>query len=176
MTSKENFIEICRLTTSVLELPYSHLEVRKRTEEYMIPRAVACVIGRLENGTKHRTMSNVLGINRATIYYYEKEHHKRFKFWPKYRNTFNKVYLEYKNTESNKKVFVRSASIKNYLSKNGIADNDKPDLSILIMSGNVCTPIHTTYFDCSEQIKRIKYIMKDYKYELKLIDLNEALT
>ena len=175
MTSEDNFKEICKLTTKVLGLKDNHLEIKSRTEEYMIPRAVACMIARLENGTKHRTMSKILKLNRATIYYYEKEHHKRFKFWPDYRRTFNKVYVEYKNLESNKKVFVRSASIKNHLIKNGIEESDKPDLSICIKSGNVNTIINTTYYECSKQIEFIKLAMKNYKYEFQLIDLNDSI-
>ena len=176
MTSKDNFKEICDLTTKVLGLPKNHLLVKNRKVEYMMPRAVACMISRLENCTKHSTMSKVLGFNRATIYYYEKEHHKRFKFWAAYRKAFNKVYLEYKNTETNKKTFLRSASIYNHLINNGVQESDRPDLCIQIKSGNVGSEIKTCYFECSAQLKKIKFAMKEYKYELKLIDLNEAFT
>jgi len=175
MTAENNFKNICNLTTKVLGLPKNHLLVKNRKVEYMIPRAVACIIGRLENCTKHQTMSKVLGFNRASIYYYEKQHHKRFKYWPEYRRTFNKVYIEYKNLESDKKTFIRSASIYNYLINNGIEESDRPDLSILIKSGNVSTEIKTCYFECSAQLKKIKFAMKEYKYEVKLIDLNEAI-
>ena len=175
MTAEDNFKEICDLTTKVLGLPKEHLFVKNRKVEYMIPRAVACIIGRLENATKYNTISKILGFNRATIYYYEKQHHKRFKYWPEYRRIFNKVYIEYKNSESDKKTFIRSASIKNHLIKNGIEESDKPDLSIAVKSGNVATIIHTTYFDCSDQLKKIKFAMKEYKYELKLIDLNGSI-
>ena len=175
MTAEENFKDICDLTTKVLGLPKEHLLVKNRKDKYMIPRAIACIIGRLENGTKHNTISKILGFNRATIYYYEKQHHKRFKFWAEYRKTFNKVYVAYKNSESDKKTFIRSASIYNHLINNGIQESDRPDLSILIKSGNVSTEIKSCYFECSAQLKKIKFAMKEYKYELKLIDLNESI-
>ena len=175
MTAEDNFKDICSFTTKVLGLPEEHLLVKNRQDKYMIPRAIACIIGRLENGTKHTTISKILKFNRATIYYYEKQHHKRFKFWPEYRKTFNKVYVAYKNSETEKKIFLRCASIKNHLLKNGIEESDKPDLSIAVKSGNVATIIQTTYFDCSNQLKKIKFAMKEYKYEFKLIDLNASI-
>ena len=53
MTQKDNFKQICNLTTNVLGLRKGSLAYKSRRQELQIARMIAGVIARKEEGIKH---------------------------------------------------------------------------------------------------------------------------
>ena len=48
MTEKENFIQICDLTTSIVGLEKGSLSLKSRKQSLQIPRMVAAMVARIE--------------------------------------------------------------------------------------------------------------------------------
>ena len=67
MTSKDNFIQICNLTTTVMGLRKGSLANKSRKQEFQIPRMVASIIGRIEENTPHSIIAEVINRHRASI-------------------------------------------------------------------------------------------------------------
>ena len=168
MTSKDNFIDICNLTTSVLGLRKGSLSHKSRKQELNIARQIAGVIGRIEEGIHHKIIAEVLKRNRSLIYHYEKKHSANYT-WDKYRDAFNKVYMAYKQIDQTKQIFIDKYYMKDYLLKNGVKENQKQEVCILIRSGEVGTLIKTSYMDFSNQLENIKFALKDYKYSMEIL-------
>ena len=168
MTSKDNFIYICNLTTSVMGLRKGSLAYKSRRSELQIPRMVAAVIGRIEEGIHHSVIADVINRHRASVYHYEKSHQGNYT-WEKYRDVFNKVYMAYKQIEQTKKVFIDKRYMKSYLLKNGVKESPKNETQILIKSGSVGVVISTSYMDFSNQLENIKFALRDYKYEMQIL-------
>ena len=168
MTAKDNFIHICNLTTSVMGLRKGSLAYKSRKTELQIPRMVAAVIGRTEEGINHSIIAEVLNRHRASIYHYEKCHQGHYT-WEKYRNIFNKVYMAYKQIEQSKNVFVDKYYMKEFLLKNGIKESPKNEAQILIKSGRISAIISTSYMDFSNQLENVKFALRDYKYEMEIL-------
>jgi hypothetical protein len=168
MTSKDNFIHICTLTTTVMGLPKGSLADKSRRTELQVPRMVASIIGRIEENISHSVISKVINRHRATVYHYEKCHQEYYA-WEKYREVFNKVYMAYKQIEQSKKVFIDKHYMKEYLLKNGVKESPKNETSIMIKSGSVSIIIITSYMDFSHQLENIKFALRDYKYEMQIL-------
>jgi len=168
MTAKDNFIHICNLTTSVMGLRKGSLAYKSRKTELQIPRMVAAVIGRTEEGINHSIIAEVLNRHRASIYHYEKCHQGHYT-WEKYRDIFNKVYMAYKQIEQSKNVFVDKYYMKEFLLKNGIKESPKNEAQILIKSGRISAIISTSYMDFSNQLENVKFALRDYKYEMEIL-------
>tara|TARA_R110000824_G_scaffold295738_6_gene484049 strand:- start:660 stop:1166 length:507 start_codon:yes stop_codon:yes gene_type:complete len=168
MTAKDNFIHLCNLTTSVMGLPKGSLAYKSRKTELQIPRMVATMIARIEEGTKHSVIAEVLGRHRATIYHYEKMHQGNYT-WEQYRDTFNAVYMTYKQIEQSKKVFIDKYFMKDFLLKNGVKESPKLEAQILVKSGEIEVMISTSYMDFSNQLENIRFALREYKYELKIL-------
>jgi site-specific DNA-adenine methylase len=168
MTPKDNFIHICNLTTSVMGLRKGSLAFKTRKQEIQIPRMVAAVIGRIEEHISHSVIGEVLSRHRASIYHYEKCHQGNYT-WEKYREVFNKVYMTYKQIEQSKKVFVDRYYMKEYLLKNGVKENAKNEVNIMLKSGRIGVVITTSYMDFSNQLENIKFALRDYKYEMEIL-------
>ena len=168
MTSKDNFIHICNLTTSVMGLPKGSLAYKSRKHEIQIPRMVAAVIGRIEEGISHTVIAEVINRHRASIYHYEKCHQGNYT-WEKYRDIFNLVYMTYKQIEQSKKVFIDKYYMKEFLLKNGVKESPKFEAQIMVRSGSVSVIIMTSYMDFSNQLENIKFALKDYKYEMQIL-------
>ena len=160
MTAKDNFIHICNLTTSVMGLRKGSLAYKSRKQEVQIPRMVAAVIGRTEEGISHTIIAEVLSRHRASIYHYEKSHQGNYT-WDKYRDTFNKVYMTYKQIEQSKKVFIDKYYMKQFLLKNGVKESPKNEAQILIKSDRVDVIISTSYMDFSNQLENIKFALRE---------------
>ena len=168
MTAKDNFILICNLTTSVMGLRKGSLAYKTRKQEIQIPRMVAAVIGRIEEGISHTIIAEVINRHRASIYHYEKCHQGNYT-WEKYRDIFNLVYMTYKQIEQSKKVFIDKYYMKEFLLKNGVKESPKLEAQIMIKSGEVDIIINTSYMDFSKQLENIKFALKEYKYEMKIL-------
>ena len=168
MTAKDNFIHICNLTTSVLGLRKGSLSLKTRKQHIQIPRMIAAVIGRREEGISHSIIAETLKRDRASVYHYERSHQGNYT-WEKYRDAFNKVYMTYKQIEQSKKVFVDKTYMKAFLLKNGVKESTKNEAHILVKSDNVEVIITTSYFDFSNQLENIKFALREYKYELKIL-------
>ena len=168
MTAKDNFIHICNLTTNVMGLRKGSLAYKSRKTELQIPRMVAAVIGRTEEGINHSIIAEVLNRHRASIYHYEKCHQGHYT-WEKYRDIFNKVYMAYKQIEQSKNVFVDKYYMKEFLLKNGVKESPKLEAKIMVKSGRVSIIIITSYMDFSNQLENIKFALRDYKYEMQIL-------
>ena len=168
MTSKDNFIHICNLTTTVMGLPKGSLANKSRKTEIQIPRMVASIIGRIEENISHSVIAEVINRHRASVYHYEKCHQGHYT-WEKYREAFNKVYMAYKQIEQSKKIFIDKNYMKEYLLKNGVKESPKNETSIMIKSGSVSIIIITSYMDFSNQLENIKFALRDYKYEMQIL-------
>jgi hypothetical protein len=168
MTAKDNFIQICNLTTKVVGLRKGALAFKTRVQEVQIPRMVASVIARIEEKINHSIIADVLKRDRTLIYYYEKTHKDNYT-WDKYRDIFNKVYMAYKKIEDEKEVFIDKNHMRRYLLHNGVTENDKQEAKIMVKSGKVGVIINTSYFDFSNQLENIKSALINYKYEIEIL-------
>lgn len=168
MTAKDNFKHICNLTTSVMGLRKGSLAYKSRKTEFQIPRMVAAVIGRIEENISHSVIAEVINRHRASIYHYEKCHQGHYT-WEKYREVFNKVYMAYKQIEQSKKVFLDRHYMKEFLLKNGVKENIKNEVTIMLKSGRIGVVITTSYMDFSNQLENIKFALQDYKYEMQIL-------
>ena len=168
MTAKDNFIQICNLTTKVVGLRKGALAFKTRVQEVQIPRMVASVIARMEEEISHTIIANVLQRDRTLIYYYEKTHQANYT-WEKYRDIFNKVYMAYKKIEDSKEVFIDKNHMRRYLLRNGVTESEKQEAQIMVKSGKVGIIIKTSYFDFSNQLENIKLALINYKYEIEIL-------
>ena len=168
MTPKDNFIHICNLTTNVMGLPKGALALKTRKQEVQIPRMVAAVIGRIEENISHSVIAKVIDRHRASIYHYEKCHQSNYA-WETYRDIFNKVYMSYRQIEQSKKVFIDRHYMKDYLLKNGVKENVKDEVKIMLKSGRIGVVIKTSYMDFSNQLENIKFALRNYKYEMQIL-------
>ena len=170
MTQKDSFVYICNLTTSVLGLRKGSLSYKSRVQPLQIARMVAGVIARKEEGIHRKTIAEVLNRDRTLVYHYEKQHVGNYG-WEKYREAYNKVYLAYHRLENNKKVFNDPHIMKEFLLRKGVTEHHKKDLVILIKSGKVGCGIKTSYFDYSNQLEKIKEILKSENYKYEIADI-----
>lgn len=169
MTAKDNFINICNLTTSVLGLRKGSLSYKSRKQKLQVGRSVASIIARIEEKTHRTIIAEILNRDRTLIYHYEKMHQGNYASWSKYREAFNKVYMAYRQLENAKKVFIDKYYMKEYLLKNGVKENDKAEVMIAIKSEDVTAVIQTSYMDFSNQLENIKFALKEYKYEMQIV-------
>ena len=59
--------------------------------------------------------------------------------------------------------------MKRFLLNNGVEENAKLEANILIISGKAKTIISTSYMDFSNQLEKIKFALKEYKYEMQIL-------
>ena len=69
MSDREQFIEICNLTTSVLDLPKDSLSLKLRDRPIALAREIAGVIG-LKQGIDRKIVAKVLNKHRTATYHY----------------------------------------------------------------------------------------------------------
>tara|TARA_R110000737_G_scaffold333765_1_gene351640 strand:+ start:150 stop:659 length:510 start_codon:yes stop_codon:yes gene_type:complete len=169
MIQEYNFKSICNITTRVMKLPKDSLSLKSRKRELQAARSVAGYIGRTEEDIPPKIIAKVLKRNRTLIYHFEHSHKKNYANCEIYRNTFNKVYLEYKNIDGDKDIFLDGDYMKNFLLKNKVTEVKKPDVFLEIKSGQVKCIINTSYFDFSNQLESIKFALQKYHYTIKII-------
>tara|TARA_A100001201_G_C4073747_1_gene196664 strand:- start:425 stop:943 length:519 start_codon:yes stop_codon:yes gene_type:complete len=165
----ENFEKICNMATSVMKLPKGILSSKSRKRDLQVVRQVAAYIGRFEEKIHQNYIAKVLNRDRTLVYYYESTHKSHYKTCPLYRETFNKIYKKYLQIEENKKVFLDNDYFKDFLLKHKVKEDKKAEVKIKVTSGECSCIIKTTYFDFSDQLKFIKFALKDYHYSIKLI-------
>ena len=161
MNAKINFQQIKELTEEVLDVNDKIITGNSRQMECVIPRAVCCMIARNEEGIKHATIAKAIKKNRATVYYYEKEHSRYIKVWGAYKRAYNKVKQEYEYINNSKDVFKNARALKSHLNKYNIKDGDSKEMTFHLSSGKVYTTINTTYLQFSNIFEKIKFALKE---------------
>ena len=171
MTQEDNFKNLCNLTTSLLGLRKGSLGYKSRIQELQVARSIASVIARIEYEIPHSTIAKVINRDRTLIYHYEKNHKNNYSTFPKYRDTFNKVFNAFQSIEDSKKCFFDLQQLKDYLRKNEIYNSEKHQVSIRIKSGEVGTDIKVSYRDFYNQLENVKLALQNFKYEIEIITL-----
>jgi len=171
MTDKDNFVNICNLTTNILGLRKGSLAYKSRQQDLQVARMVAGVIARKEEDIHRNTIGKVLNRNRTLIYHYEYTHEANYETYPLYIKTFNKVYKAYKNIKGDKDVFLSGSKLKKHLLKNNVKEVKDCDNELLfeVISGEASCLIKTSYFDFSNQSKNIKLALENYQYKINII-------
>ena len=169
MTEEYNFRNICNLTTKLLGLPDDALALKSRKRPLQVARAIAGYIGRTEEDINQKIIGKVLNRDRTLIYHYENTHKINYANCSIYRDTFNKVYKAYKDIDGIKEVFIDGDFMKSYLLKNEVVETLKPEVILEVKSGQVKCKIKTSYFDFSNQLEIIKFVLKNYHYTIKII-------
>ena len=169
MEPEDNFQLLCNLTTDVMGLPKGSLSTKSRKRNLQVARSSAGVIARIQDDTSQTIIAKVLNRDRSLIYHYEKTHKFNYASCLIYRNTFNKIYMAYKNLEDTKKVFLDDDFLKEHLSKNGIVENIKSQVLVEVKSKDSMCLIKTSYFDFSNQLQNIKNAMEGYHYNITIL-------
>ena len=169
MTAKDNFINICNLTTNVMGLPKGSLADKSRKRSLQVARSIAGVIARTEEDIHRTIIGEVLDRDRSLIYHYEKHHKSNYATCIVYRNAFNKIYTAYKEIDNTKKIFLDDDFLKHHLLKNGVTESNKCQVFLEIKSGKAICIIKTSYFDFSNQLENVKFVMSDYHFTVKII-------
>jgi len=169
MIEEYNFKSICNITTEVMGLPKNSLSLKSRKRPLQAARSVAGYIARTEEDISPKVIAKILNRDRTLIYHFERGHKKNYANCEIYRNTFNKVYIAYKNIEGEKNIFFDSGYMKSFLLKNGVKEAKKSDVLLEVKSGDVKCIINTTYFDFSNQLENIKLALKNYHYKINII-------
>ena len=60
MNTEDNFKNLCDLTTNLVGLPKGSLALKTRKLEYQVPRMIAAMISRIEDGTHRDVIAKVL--------------------------------------------------------------------------------------------------------------------
>ena len=171
MTLEDNFKNLCNLTTSLLGLRKGSLAYKSRKQDLQVARSIASVIARIEYEVPHSTIAKVINRNRTLIYHYEKNHKHNYATFPKYRDTFNKVFNAFTTIEDSKKSFFDLQQLKNYLRKNDVFNSEKHQVIIRIKSGKVGTEIKVSYRDFYNQLENVKLALQNFKYEIEIITI-----
>lgn len=169
MTEELNFKALCSLATRVAGLPEGSLAFKNRTMNIQAARASACYIALTEEKIDRNVIADIIDRDRTATYHYERTHKKNFKNCKVYRNTFTKIYQEYKNLDGKKDIFVSKRHLRNYLLKNKVAESKTPDVLIEVKSGEAVCIVETSYFDYINQLKNISLALKNYHYTVKII-------
>lgn len=169
MTEELNFKALCSLATRVAGLPEGSLAFKNRTMNIQAARASACYIALTEEKIDRNVIADIIDRDRTVTYHYERTHKKNFKKCKVYRNTFTKIYQEYKNLDGEKDIFVSKRHLRNYLLNNKVVESKKPDVLLEVKSGEAICIIETTYFDFSNQLKNISFALENYHYTVKII-------
>ena len=169
MRDKDNFKNICNLTTSILGLRKGSLAYKSRKRDIQFARMIASVIGRKEEGIKREIIAKELNRHRTLIYHYEKYHEGNFMF-PEYRDAYRKVYLAYHKIDKSMNVFTDPFIMKEFLLKKGVKEHPRVEIEIVVKSGEVGCHIKTSYMDFSNQLEKIETILKKENYKYKIAD------
>ena len=169
MLQEKNFKKICSIATNVLGLPKGSLAFKNRSKNIQSARASVCYIAFTEENIDRNIIAKVLSKDRTSTYHYIKTHKKKFNECEVYRNTFTKIYKEYKNLDGEKDIFVSKRHLRNYLLNNKVVETKKPDVLLEVKSGEAICIIKTTYFDFSNQLKNISFALENYHYTVKII-------
>tara|TARA_R100001443_G_scaffold76563_2_gene84010 strand:+ start:10006 stop:10527 length:522 start_codon:yes stop_codon:yes gene_type:complete len=166
MSETEQFIQICNLTTKVLELPKDCLSLQLRDRPIALGREIAGYIG-LKEGIKRNIVAKVLKKHRTATYHYERNHADWFKWYKPYRNAYIKVMRAFRNIEDNKKQFIDKKHLKYFIQDElGLKNSKKPEVLVTINSGNLNYLLLSDCFNFSKQMEILKNALKDYKHKI----------
>tara|TARA_A100000172_G_scaffold81163_1_gene73481 strand:+ start:2727 stop:3242 length:516 start_codon:yes stop_codon:yes gene_type:complete len=171
MVEKENFKNICEITARSLGFTTDDLALKSRKQPLQIARSVAGYIGITEK-IHPKTIAKAFKRNRTLIYHYGKCHKDKYANCEYYRKAFNKVYKAFKSIDGDMEIFLDGDFMKTYLLKNGVKeskDDKNSEVILEVKSDKVKCKIRTSYFDFSNQMEIIKFVLKNYHYEIKII-------
>ena len=171
MTEELNFKAVCDLATRVMGLEKDSLTKKSRKRDVQVTRASACYIALTEENIDRNVIAKVLMKDRTSTYHYENTHKKKFENCDIYRDTFIKIYHEYKNLEGEKNIFVSKSHLKNHLIKNKIkvVESKKCEVLLEVKSGVAICFVETSYCDYLNQLKNISFALENYHYTVKII-------
>ena len=169
MIEEINFKILCDLTTNLVGLRKGALSFKSREQKYQVPRAVASVVARMVDETHRTVIAKELKRDRSLVYHYERMHQSNYRSFPKYRETFNRVYNAYSNIQGAKRTFADENQLKDYLRENGVTNSEKHQTIIRIKSGRVEADIKVSYKDFYDMLEKCKFVMTDCNYNLEII-------
>ena len=169
MNQELNFKTICGIATTALGMPQGSLSLRTRKRPIQVARAATAYIAMKEDKIHRNIIAKVLNRDRAVTYNYQYMHKKLYASCELYRNTFNKIYLAYKNIDDSKNIFIDKDFMKKHLIRNGVKESKNPDVILEIQSGGISCKVKTSYFDYSNQVENVNLAMKNYHYTIKII-------
>ena len=74
MNTEDNFKNLCDLTTDLVGLPKGSLALKTRKTEFQVPRMIAAMVSRIEDGTHREVIAKVLDRDRTSVNHYEVRH------------------------------------------------------------------------------------------------------
>ena len=169
MNSENNFKNLCDLTTSLVGLAKGALALKTRKTEFQVPRMVAAMVSRLEDGTHREVIAKVLDRDRTSVNHYERCHSSNYASFPMYRETFIKVFNAYTEIKEAKLTFVDLYNLQEHLRKNGIHDSLKHQTTIRIVSGKFGKDVKVSYKDFYNQLELCKLALQNYQHEIEVI-------
>ena len=169
MKQEFNFKALCSLATRVAGLPEGALAFKNRSKNIQAARASACYIALTEENIDRNIIAKILKKDRTATYHYQVTHKKKFKKCDVYRNTFTKIYKEYKSLEGDKNIFQNDKKLYDFLLKNNVSESKKPDVTLEVKSGEATCFIKTNYFDYLNQLKNISLALNNYHYNVNII-------
>ena len=165
MSEKEEFINICNITTNILDLPKDSLSLKNRDRPIVLGREVAGVIG-LKQGIHRTVIAKVLNRNRTAIYHYERNHETWFSYYSPYRQAYLKVLKVYKAIEDKRKQFIDRLHLRHFIKELGLSNSQHPDVNITIKSGEISYDIFSDCFNFSNDMEILKDALNGYKCKI----------
>jgi len=169
MTDKQTFKNLCSLTTELVGLPEGSLSCKSREQKYQIPRAVISIIARQEENIHRDIIGKGINRDRTCINHYEKCHNMNYKSYPKYRKAFIDIYIAYCNVKKQKKYFKTQLAFEKFIEKNNICSSENYHTELALRAGNFYVTLKLSHQDFYNVIEIIKFALKDYHYEYKVI-------
>ena len=169
MTPRQNFKNLCNLTTELVGLPKGSLSNRSREQKYQIPRAVISVIARQEENIHRDIIGKGIDRDRTCVNHYEKFHEPNYKSYERYRKTYINVYIAYCNQKKQKKYFKTQAAFYKFLDKHNIKSTENYTTELALRSGNFYVILQLTHEDFYNVIEIIKFAFREHHYEYKVI-------
>ena len=165
MTPKEDFKQICDLTTNLLGLRKGSLAFKSRKQELQIARMIAGVIGRKE-GIKREVIAKELNRHRTLLYHYEAMHKGNFKTFPPYAKAYTKVLSAYEEIEDCRKQFTDKFHLRHFVKELGLVNCEKKDIVFTIKSGRVSYEVFSDAHHFSKYYDILKSALGGYKASL----------
>lgn len=169
MTEELNFKAICDIAINVCDVSKEALFSKTRKRKVQAVRASVAYIARNEDDIHRQIIAKVLNRDRAVIYHYERNHKNDYATCLVYRNTFNKILKAYKDFDESKEIFLDKYYMKSFLLKGGVTEKLDSDVLLEVKSGEVKCIIKTSYFEYTNQLKIINFVLKNYHYTVKII-------
>tara|TARA_R100000700_G_scaffold28348_1_gene35180 strand:+ start:881 stop:1390 length:510 start_codon:yes stop_codon:yes gene_type:complete len=169
MTEELNFKAICDLAINVCDVSKDTLLSKTRKRKVQAVRASVAYIARTEEDIHRNIIAKVLNRDRTATYHYERNHKNLYSRCIIYRNIFTKIYKAYKDIDGTKEIFIDKDYMKSFLLKGGVTEKLDPDVLLEVKSGEVKCIIKTSYFDFSNQLKIINFVLKNYHFSVKII-------